>query len=184
MFSKFPPMPLATCNSWVNNNNNNNNYNNSEYIIYPYPQSKIVKKKIFFVLFINTRRSRSFNIFHLRLFVSFQQERSNILPCIESSNPIAELYVQKGVPVRDFDEKTCQKETLKTPKKLVIYCLYNLSTYSKFHNEKRANSTFKKKTCSRKWFELKMKILSAVMRTKKQYIVNLIVKQIYNLFVL
>ena len=43
--------------------------------------------------------------------------------------------------VRDFDEKTRQKETLKTPKKLVIFAS-NRSTYSKFHNENRANHTF------------------------------------------
>ena len=35
-----------------------------------------------------------------------------------------------------------QKETLKTPKKLVIFAS-NRSTYNKFHNENRANRTFK-----------------------------------------
>ena len=44
-------------------------------------------------------------------------------------------------PVKDFDEKRRQKETLKTPKKLVIFAS-NRSTYSKFHNENRANRTF------------------------------------------
>ena len=43
--------------------------------------------------------------------------------------------------VRDFDEKTHQKETLKTTKKLVIIAS-NRSTYSKFHNENIANRTF------------------------------------------
>ena len=42
--------------------------------------------------------------------------------------------------VRDFDEKTRQNETLKTPKKLVIFAS-NRFTYSKFHNENRANRT-------------------------------------------
>ena len=43
--------------------------------------------------------------------------------------------------VRDFDKKTRQKETLKTPKKLVIFAS-NRSTHSTFHNESRANRIF------------------------------------------
>ena len=45
-----------------------------------------------------------------------------------------------SLTVRDFDEKTHQKETLKSPEKLVIFA----STYSKFHNENRANCTFQR----------------------------------------
>ena len=45
--------------------------------------------------------------------------------------------------VRDFDEKTRQKVTLKTPKKLAIFAS-NRSTYSKFHNKNRANVPFSK----------------------------------------
>ena len=44
--------------------------------------------------------------------------------------------------VRDFVEKTCQKNTLKTPKKLVAFAS-NCSTYSKIHNESRAIIPFK-----------------------------------------
>ena len=43
--------------------------------------------------------------------------------------------------VRDFDEKTHQKKTLKTPKRWRFLPLIR-STYSKFHNESRANRTF------------------------------------------
>ena len=46
------------------------------------------------------------------------------------------------ISVRDFDEKTPQKETLKTPKKLVIFAS-NRPIYSKFHNENRANRTLR-----------------------------------------
>ena len=45
--------------------------------------------------------------------------------------------------VRDFHEKRRQKETLKTPKKLVNFPSKR-STYSKFHNEDRANCAFQK----------------------------------------
>ena len=43
--------------------------------------------------------------------------------------------------VRDFNKKMRKKETLKTPKKLVIFAS-NRSTNRKIHNENRANNTF------------------------------------------
>ena len=46
--------------------------------------------------------------------------------------------------VRDFDEKTRQKEMLKTLKKLVTFAS-NRSTYSIFHNENRAVEFLRKK---------------------------------------
>ena len=45
--------------------------------------------------------------------------------------------------VRDFDEKTRQKEMQKTPKKRMIFAS-NHSFYSMFHNESGADRTFQK----------------------------------------
>ena len=49
--------------------------------------------------------------------------------------------LKNSITVRDFDEKTRQKETLKREKKLVIFAS-NPFIYSKFDNENRAKRTF------------------------------------------
>ena len=68
--------------------------------------------------------------------------KSNLNPGKQTTNHYT-FTTQKTIAVSGFDEKTRQKETLKIPKKLVTFAS-NRFTYSKFHNENRAN---------RKWFE-------------------------------
>ena len=96
-------------------------------------------------------------------FLRNKLQTINLSPCVfpQKKRALIENEWGKGwckITVRDFDEKTRQKETLKTPNKLVIFAS-NRSTYSNFHNENRANCTFqrvpavfrRKKTCYRKW---------------------------------